>query len=115
MKKALLIISILILAGCARTGIPECDWQPKRGGYGPCEMMCDAGVYYDNSEQKCKVLIVGGCECPEIPFDIDFIKYRESFDECASIAKYGEEQIECIDKLIYSEEFTSECKQVCER
>jgi len=89
MKKSVFLILIILIilvcgiSGCIKkTGIPECDWQPEKS-YGLCEMLCGAGVYYDNYEQKCKVLAISGCTCPNTPFKINGTIYSKLFSECS--------------------------------
>ena len=74
-----LILLIFLLAGC--TTVSKCSWQPKKD-YGPCEMVCEGGIYYDKTSGKCIEHNATGCSCPEYPFKIDESKPNEAMNKC---------------------------------
>lgn len=67
----LAVVSMMVLAGCARTGIPECDYRPGKIKGDPVKN-CPGIVYYDHSAGQCRVQAAGrGTTCPESAFKVD--------------------------------------------
>ena len=108
---ALLIASTIVLSGCSKTGIPECDWQPKNN-YGPCEAFMEF-VYFNQEKGKCEATAISGCKAPESPFN----KYIKNSDdqkiiECQSNSD-ASEYSRCVTEIKFGEAIKA-CQMKCE-
>lgn len=110
---ALLALSLILVVGCTpKTGIPECDYQPRLPS-GDADKVCQAVVYYNSETGLCETMGGGGGEeCPENKFFPD----REAYiDPCYMLDNSAD-----VEYCVYKSESDiltlslETCRQICE-
>ena len=103
------IILALLLAGCNRTGIPECDYTPSKIKGQPLND-CPGVVYFDAKEGKCTTQGAGrGDVCPEGAFKVD---ESDLLQTCLSAAQGQGDEDYCAFKV--AERAVSDAMKLCQ-
>lgn len=105
----LILVSMLILAGCAKTGVPECDYKPGKIT-GDAKIQCPGVVYYNAKEGTCMVKAAGmGENCPTGAFTVDT---SDMLGECMKSVKVPSDIEYCNFKV--AEKTVNDALKLCQ-